>query len=79
MATPGKTRRIPQGPGPFSMTEHPIPQHIPPAMQSSLVIDADEIKSKVIGLQIMPPDQSLGCTQRPIELVAIDARQRLST
>ena len=42
------------------------------------MIDPDEIETEMVGLQIMPPDQGLGCTQRPIQLIAIDTCQRLS-
>ena len=44
-------------------------------MQTSLMIDADEIETKMIGLQIMPSDQRLSGPQGPIEFVAVDAGQ----
>ena len=63
----------------YSTSKHSVAQHIPPTVQTAMLIDPDQIETEMIGMQIMPPDQSLGGAQRAVELVAIDARESFGT
>jgi hypothetical protein len=44
-------------------------------MDASVSIDADEIETEPVSLQVMPSHQRLSRPQSAVELVAIDARQ----